>query len=127
MGKKIINTEKAPAAIGPYVQAIAANGTLYVSGQLGINMETGEIPVGVADQARCSLKNMSAILSEAGIDYKSVIKTTIFLTDMGDFGTVNEVYGEFFQGENPARSCVAVKALPKDGKVEIECIADLNQ
>ena len=126
MAKKIINTEKAPAAIGPYVQAIEANGTLYVSGQLGINMETGEIPEDVADQARCSLKNMSEILAEAGIDYKYVIKTTIFLTDMGDFGTVNEVYGEFFQGENPARSCVAVKTLPKDGKVEIECIADLN-
>jgi 2-iminobutanoate/2-iminopropanoate deaminase len=125
MSKRIINTEKAPAAIGPYVQAIAVNGTLYVSGQLGIDMKTGEIPEDVADQARCSLKNMSEILAAAGVNYKHVIKTTIFLTDMSNFGIVNEIYGAFFNGENPARSCVAVKALPKDGKVEIECIAEL--
>lgn len=127
MLKKVISTENAPAAIGPYVQAVAVNETLYISGQLGIDMKTGEIPADVADQARCSLKNMSEILAAAGIDYKHVIKTTIFLTDMANFGIVNEIYGDFFQGENPARSCVAVKALPKDGKVEIECIAELTK
>ena len=125
MQNEVINTGNAPAAIGPYVQAVKAQGFIFASGQLGIDMETGALPDAVTDQARCSLKNMSAILAAAGADYRNVVKTTVFLTDMGDFGAVNEIYGAFFQGINPARSCVAVAALPKGAKVEIECIAAL--
>lgn len=125
MSKEVIGTEHAPAAIGPYVQAVKANGFLFVSGQLGIDMKTGELPDSVADQAKCSLDNMEAILSEAGSSYAGVVKTTVFLTDMADFAGVNEVYKTFFRGVNPARSCIAVKALPKGAKVEIECIAAL--
>lgn len=126
MSKEIVNTEKAPAAIGPYVQAVKANGLVFTSGQLGIDMATGEIPDEVTDQARCSLNNLAAILAQAGVDLKAVVKTTIFLTDMADFAAVNKVYGDFFAGENPARSTVAVKALPKGAKIEIECIATLG-
>lgn len=125
MSKEIVNTEKAPAAIGPYVQAVKANGFLYASGQLGIDMASGTIPETVEEQTRCSLANMAAILAEAGTDYRAVVKTTVFLTDMADFAAVNAIYGEFFRGVCPARSCVAVKALPKGGMVEIECIAVL--
>jgi len=125
MQNEVINTRNAPAAIGPYVQAVKAGGFVFASGQLGIDMETGALPDTVTDQARCSLNNMSAILAAAGADYRNIVKTTVFLTDMGDFGAVNEIYGAFFQGVNPARSCVAVAALPKGAKVEIECIAAL--
>lgn len=125
MAKKIYNTDKAPAAIGPYVQATSTNDVLFVSGQLGIDMVTGEMPATVKEQAECSLKNMGEILKAAGTDKSKVLKTTIFLTDMADFATVNEVYGAFFEGENPARSCIAVSALPKNALVEIECIASL--
>lgn len=125
MAKKIYNTDKAPAAIGPYVQATSTNDVLFVSGQLGIDMATGEMPATVKEQAECSLKNMGEILKAAGTDKSKVLKTTIFLTDMADFATVNEVYGAFFEGENPARSCIAVSALPKNALVEIECIASL--
>jgi len=125
MQNEVINTGNAPAAIGPYVQAVKAGGFVFASGQLGIDMETGALPDTVTDQARCSLNNMSAILAAAGADYRNIVKTTVFLTDMGDFGAVNEIYGAFFQGVNPARSCVAVAALPKGAKVEIECIAAL--
>jgi len=125
MQNEVINTGNAPAAIGPYVQAVKAGGFVFASGQLGIDMETGALPDTVTDQARCSLNNMSAILAAAGADYRNIVKTTVFLTDMGDFGAVNEIYGAFFQGVNPARSCVAVDALPKGAKVEIECIAAL--
>lgn len=124
MAKEIINTTEAPAAIGPYVQAVKSNGALYISGQLGFDMSTGEIPADVEEQAKNSLKNLDAILKAAGTDKSRVLKTTIFLTDMGDFAKVNEIYGAFFEGHNPARSCFAVAALPKDGKVEIECIAE---
>ncbi len=126
MEKEVIHTEKAPAAIGPYVQAVKANGLLFVSGQLGIDMTTGEIPGDVVAQAQCSLKNLGAILSAAGLDTASVVKTTIFLTDMADFAVVNKVYGDFFQGNYPARSTVAVAALPKGAQVEIECVAVLG-
>lgn len=125
MPNEVINTETAPAAIGPYVQAVKAGAFVFASGQLGIDMATGALPDAVTDQARCSLKNMSAILGAAGADYRNVVKTTVFLTDMADFSAVNEIYGAFFQGVNPARSCVAVAALPKGAKVEIECIAVL--
>lgn len=123
MAKTVINTEKAPAAIGPYVQATEANGMLFVSGQLGIDMSTGEMPEGVEEQARCSLANLGEILKKAGLAPENVLKTTVFLTDMGDFAAVNKIYGDFFGGTYPARSCVAVAALPKNAKVEVECIA----
>lgn len=124
--KKVVNTEKAPAAIGPYVQATRTENMLFVSGQLGIDMKTGEMPADVAEQAKCSLANLGAILAEAGVGPEAVLKTTVFLTDMGDFAAVNEVYGAFFNGANPARSCIAVSALPKGAKVEVECIAVLG-
>lgn len=124
--KKVINTPEAPAAIGPYVQAMATDSLLFVSGQLGIDMATGEIPECVREQAKNSLKNLGSILKEAGIGPENVLKTTVFLTDMADFAKVNELYAEFFNGANPARSCIAVSALPKGGRVEIECIATLK-
>ena len=124
MAKEIICTDKAPAAIGPYVQAVKSNGILFISGQLGFDMKDGSIPEAVEDQAANSLKNLETIMKEAGTDKTKVIKTTIFLTDMGDFAKVNEVYGSFFEGNYPARSCVAVKELPKAAKVEIECMVD---
>ncbi|HIT13551.1 MAG TPA: RidA family protein [Candidatus Scatomonas merdigallinarum] len=124
MAKEIICTDKAPAAIGPYVQAVKSNGILFISGQLGFDMKDGSIPEAVEDQAANSLKNLETIMKEAGTDKTKVIKTTIFLTDMGDFAKVNEVYGSFFEGNYPARSCVAVKELPKAAKVEIECMVE---
>lgn len=125
MGKRVFSTEKAPKAIGPYVQATEANGNIFVSGQLGIDMEKGELATDVVEQARHSLKNMEQILLTAGSDKSKVLKCVIFLTDMDDFAAVNEVYAEFFGNEFPARSCVAVAALPKNAKLEIECIASL--
>lgn len=124
MAKEIISTDQAPAAIGPYVQAVKSQGMLFISGQLGFDMSDGSIPEPVERQAENSLKNLEAILKAAGSDKTKVLKTTIFLTDISDFGKVNEVYGKFFGGQNPARSCVAVKELPKAAKVEIECIAE---
>ena len=127
MAREIINTEKAPAAIGPYVQAVADNGLLFISGQLGFDVEHGSvIPETVEEQATLSLKNLDAIMTAAGTDRTKVMKTTIFLTDMNDFAKVNEVYGAFFGESKPARSCVAVAALPKAAKVEIECIVSLK-
>mgnify|MGYP000244931020 CR=1 FL=1 len=123
---KIINTQKAPAAIGPYVQGVIHGNTVFVSGQLGIDMSTNELAENVEKQAKCSLNNMSEILKEAGTDKSKVLKTTIFLKSMSDFAVVNEVYAEFFEGKNPARSCIEVAALPKGGLVEIECIAAIE-
>lgn len=126
--KEVVNTQKAPAAIGPYVQAMKSNGYLFISGQLGFDVENGNvIPEAVEEQAALSLKNLDAIMTEAGTSKKNVVKTTIFLTDMNDFAKVNEVYGAYFGEDKPARSCVAVAALPKDGKVEIECIVALER
>lgn len=124
--KEVVNTKNAPAAIGPYVQAVKSNGFLFISGQLGFDVENGnQIPDSVEEQAALSLKNLDAIMTEAGTGRKNVVKTTIFLTNMEDFTKVNEVYAEFFGEDKPARSCVAVAALPKGGKVEIECIVAL--
>ena len=121
---KALSTEKAPAAIGPYSQAIEANGFVYASGQLPINPETGPFPEGgVKEQTRQSLLNAQAILQSAGLDLKNVVKTTVLLADIADFGAMNEVYAEFFAQPYPARSAFAVKALPKGALVEIECIA----
>ncbi|MBC2870904.1 RidA family protein [Acetanaerobacterium sp. MSJ-12] len=123
MERKTVLTEQAPAPIGPYVQAVMAGESLYISGQLGIDMQTGEMPAGVAEQAECSLKNLCAILAAEGMSTANLVKTTIFLTDMGNFAAVNEVYAKYFDGAFPARSCVAVAALPKGGLVEIEAVA----
>lgn len=121
---KTINTSAAPAAIGPYSQAIEANGFVYTSGQLPIDPATGQFPEGgVKEQTRQSLLNAQAILREAGLEMKNVVKTLVFLASMDDFVAMNEVYATFFSEPYPARSAVAVKTLPKGALVEIECIA----
>ncbi len=121
---KAIATQNAPAAIGPYSQAIEANGTVYVSGQLGIDPATGNFAEGGAvAQARQSLTNISNILKEAGLSMKNVVKVTVLLADINDFAAVNEVYKDFFEAPFPARFAFAVAALPKGGKIEIEAIA----
>ena len=121
---KAIATQNAPAAIGPYSQAIEANGTVYVSGQLGIDPATGNFAEGGAvAQARQSLTNISNILKEAGLSMKNVVKVTVLLADINDFAAVNEIYKDFFEAPFPARSAIAVAALPKGGKIEIEAIA----
>lgn len=122
---KPVHTENAPAAIGPYSQAIDSGvGLVFVSGQLPIDPTTGAFPEGgVAEQTRQSLTNARAILQAAGLDLCNVVKTTVFLANMADFGAMNEVYAQFFSAPFPARSAVAVKDLPKGALVEIECIA----
>lgn len=122
---KQINTDKAPAAIGPYSQAIDSGaGLVFVSGQLPIDPATGAFPEGgVKEQTKQSLLNAKAILEMAGLNLYDVVKTTVFLADMGDFAAMNEVYAQFFSAPFPARSAVAVKTLPKGALVEIECIA----
>lgn len=121
---KVINTNKAPKAIGPYSQAIEANGLVITSGQLPIDPATGEFaPGGIKEQTRQSLTNAKAILEEAGISMANVMKTTVFLSDMNNFAAMNEVYAEFFSEPFPARSAIAVKTLPKNALVEVECIA----
>ena len=122
--KQQINTAAASAAIGPYSQAIEANGIVFVSGQLPIDPATGAFAEGgIKELTRQSLTNMKAILAEAGLTMANVVKTTVFLADMADFAQMNEVYATFFEGVCPARSAVAVKTLPKEARVEIECIA----
>jgi 2-iminobutanoate/2-iminopropanoate deaminase len=122
--KTIINTTNAPAPIGPYSQSVAANGFLFVSGQIALNPATGELVTGdVEAEARQVMANLQAILTEAGIDFSSVVKTTIFLKDMNDFARVNEVYGSYFTSNFPARETVQVAALPKNVNVEISVIA----
>lgn len=121
--KKVISSPLAPGAIGPYSQAIEVNGMLFLSGQLPIDAATGLMAEGIEEQAKQSLSNIKHILEEAGLTMANVVKTTVFLADMSLFAEMNKVYSTFFQGEYPARSAVAVKALPKDALVEIECIA----
>ena len=120
---KRIKTNNAPAAIGPYSQAIEANGFVYCSGQLPINPATGEMPEGIKEQTRQSLLNAKAILNEAGLDLKDVVKTTVLLSDIQNFAPMNEVYAELFAVPFPARSAFAVRDLPKGALVEIEVIA----
>ena len=121
--KKVIFSDKAPAAIGPYSQAIEANGMIFVSGQLPVDAKTGEfVPGGVSEQARQSLENIKHILTEAGLTMADIVKTRVFLSDMSLFAEMNAVYATYFEGAFPARSAVAVKALPKGALVEIECI-----
>ena len=122
MEKKIIATEAAPGAIGPYSQGFEVNGFVFTSGQIPVDPATGEVPEGIAAQAEQSCKNVGAILEAAGIGYGQVIKTTCFLADMADFAAFNEVYARYITSA-PARSCVAVKDLPKGALVEVEVIA----
>ena len=122
--KKVIFTEKAPAAIGPYSQAIEVNGMVFLSGQIPVNPATGEfVEGGVAEQTARVFENIRNVLAEAGLTMDHVVKTTVFLADMSLFAEMNGVYAQYFQGAFPARSAVAVKALPKGALVEIECIA----
>ena len=122
--KIIINTAQAPAPLGPYNQAVKAGNTLYISGQIALSPETGELVEGtVADEARQVLENLKAVLAAAGYAFIDVVKTTIFLRDMNDFGTVNTVYGTYFEEQAPARETVAVVGLPKNVNVEISVIA----
>ena len=127
MPRTTVSTTHAPAAIGPYSQAIRADGYLFCSGQLGLDPSTGEFVAGdVAAQAEQSLRNLGAVLEAAGLTFSDVVKTTIFLADIADLVTVNAVYGRFVTDPPPARSTVAVAALPKGGRVEIEAIARLG-
>ena len=121
---KQISTQNAPAAIGPYSQAIEVNGFVYASGQLPIDPATGAFPDGgVKEQTRQPILNVKAILEEAGLALSNVVKTTVYLADMGDFAAMNEVYSQFFAQPFPARSAIAVKALPKGALVEVEVVA----
>ncbi|MBQ3871459.1 MAG: RidA family protein [Clostridia bacterium] len=122
---RVVYTDKAPAAIGPYSQAMITGGLLFTSGQIGIDPATGEVVEGgIEEQAEQVIKNLEAVLKEAGTDFTKVVKTTCFLQDMGDFAAFNAVYAKYFVNK-PARSCVAVKTLPKNLLVEIEVIAEL--
>ncbi len=122
---KVIATDKAPAAIGPYSQGRVVGNLVFTSGQIGIIPETGEIAVGVEAQAHQVFKNVSEILKAAGSDMSKVVKTTVFVKDMNDFATVNGIYAQYFTEPYPARSCVEVARLPKDLLVECEAIAEL--
>ena len=124
---KVISTKKAPAAIGPYSQAIQVGNLIYTSGQIPIDPETGVfVEGGIKEQTRQSLTNVQAILQEAGLTMSDVVKTTVFMADMGDFAEMNAVYAEFFTAPYPARSAIAVKTLPKGALVEIEVVAEVK-
>jgi 2-iminobutanoate/2-iminopropanoate deaminase len=124
MGKQIINTDKAPAPIGPYNQSVKANGFLFISGQIAIVPATGELEMeSIQAETHQVMNNLKAILTEAGTDFSAVVKTTIFLSDMSLFAEVNEIYGSYFSSDHPARETVAVKGLPKGVNVEISMIA----
>lgn len=123
---KAVHSEKAPGAVGPYSQAIVAGGLVFASGQLPLDPATGKFPEGgIKEQTRQSLTNVSHVLEAAGSSLNRVVKTTVFLSDMANFGAMNEVYAEFFAQPFPARSAVAVKTLPKDALVEIEVVAEV--
>lgn len=122
--KKIILTDKAPKPIGPYSQAVQAGPLLYCSGQIPLSPETNEVvSQEIGPQADQVMKNIQAVLQAAGVGFENIVKTTIFLIDMKDFATVNEIYGKYFSKDHPARSTIAVQALPKGVKVEIEVVA----
>lgn len=123
--KNVISTTRAPAAIGPYSQAVAAGGFLFCSGQIGLDPATGELADGLEDQVSRALENLSGVLAAAGIGTSDVVKTTVFLAAMEDFGAMNDIYARYFTGDPPSRSTVAVKTLPKNALFEIEAIAQL--
>ena len=120
---KMISAKNAPAAVGPYSHAVLAGNTLYTSGQLGLDPVSGELAAGVEAQAKQALENLRAVLETAGMDFQDVTKTTVFLSDMGDFAAINAIYAQYFPGDAPARSCVQVAALPKGAAFEIEAVA----
>ena len=120
--KKVISTTKAPAAIGPYSQAIEANGFVFASGQIPVDPETGVIPEGIEAQAEQVMKNMKNLLEAAGTSIDQVVKTSVFIKNMDDFATINGIYATYFEKDCPARSCVEVARLPKDVLIEIEAI-----
>ncbi|PYS74556.1 MAG: reactive intermediate/imine deaminase [Acidobacteria bacterium] len=123
-----VQTDNAPAAIGPYSQAIKAGGFVFASGQIPIDPQTGEfVAGGIGEQTEQVLKNLSAVLEAAGSSLARVVKTTVFLADMKEFASMNEVYGKFFTGEPPARATVAAAGLPKDARVEIEAVALVSE
>lgn len=122
---KTISTEQAPKALGPYSQAIDSNGTVYCSGQIPINPESGDIDAkDIAGQTRQAIQNLSAVLEKAGTSLAKVVKTTVFMADLNDFAVMNAVYAQMFGDNKPARACVQIARLPKDAKVEIEAIAE---
>lgn len=121
--KKVISTTNAPAAIGPYSQAIEANGFVFASGQIPVNPETGEIPEGIEAQAEQVMKNVKNLLEAAGTSVDQVVKTSVFIKNMNDFATINGIYAKYFAKDCPARSCVEVARLPKDVLLEMEAIA----
>lgn len=121
--KKTIHSDKAPAAVGPYVHAAEAGNLIFTSGQLGLDPESGTLPEGIEAQTHQALKNLGAVLEAAGAGYQDVVRTMVFLDNMDDFAVVNQIYAEYFKGEAPARSCVEVARLPKGGLIEIEAIA----
>lgn len=125
MSKKIIRTQNAPAAIGPYSQGVRIENLLFVSGQLPVDPATGAMPENIEDQTRRSLENLKAILEEAGGSLENVVKTTVFLSDMNNFTRMNEVYKQYFKSDFPARSTVQVARLPKDAMIEIEAVAHI--
>ncbi|MCD8364499.1 MAG: RidA family protein [Clostridiales bacterium] len=124
--KKSINVNGAPVAVGPYVHAVKTGNLVFTSGQLGLIPADGSLPEGVEAQTRQSLENISTVLEGCGSDLDHVVKTTIFLADIADFAKVNEIYGEYFAGEVPARSCVEAANLPKGGLIEIEVVAEIG-
>lgn len=126
MVKEVISTEDAPGAIGPYSQAVKKDKMIFVSGQMPVNPRTGEISEDIKEQTKQSLTNVKEIVEEAGASLDNIVKTTVFLKDLSHFSAVNEIYGEFFEGIYPARSCVEVSRLPKDVGIEIEAIAILE-
>ncbi|NLZ20101.1 MAG: RidA family protein [Bacteroidales bacterium] len=121
--KKIIATPDAPAAIGPYSQAVELNGTLYLSGQLPVDPASGRMPEGIEAQTRQALRNLGAILAASGLGYGDIVKTTVLLADIADFGAMNAVYAEFFPDDKPARVCYQIAALPRGARVEIDAVA----
>ncbi len=123
MDKKIIVTDKAPAAIGPYSQAVEIGGFVFASGQIPIDPATGNIPEGIEAQAKQALTNVSNLMEAAGLTMADVVKTSVFIKNMDDFAKINEIYATFFNGDFPARSCVEVARLPKDVLIEVEVIA----
>ena len=125
--KKIIATDQAPAAVGPYSQAVLVNGLLFVSGQIPVNPADGSVAESIEDQSHQALKNVGAILAEAGLGYEDVVKTTVLLADIADFKAMNAVYAEYFTQDKPARACFQVAALPLGVKVESEVIADATK
>lgn len=125
MSKKAIKTNQAPAAIGPYSQGVVIGNLLYTSGQIPIDVATGEIPESIEEQAALVLRNLAAIATEAGATLNDVVKTTVFVKDLGQFGTINEIYASFFEEPYPSRSTVEVARLPKDVLIEIEAIIQL--